>query len=327
MRRWIDTTGSSVLVELGPVLLRALEKDLAADIFWRAETFLRNYCSTETSDLPRSVQRELLRHVLSRVRTWGQVEDWIANYSHASKSEQARQEKELLHEESRDFSQVHSVLVFALRETPQDLVPQRAFHHGCARPSVGGPPFVDMVLSLAETFEDLVVEHEHEVLLQLNGEEGKTLNIDNEWSPALRLNYALLKEKTLCATGAHDMLGTSTRTACASVIRWLLAHDQHTRIPDFLMKIDDGLCTAEVKKHLKMRKQTPSMAVRRCIWRAGTTKKVCLWVAEMAEERWGMLYKPKRRWTWLEGTPDDVVASIPDDLFESAVPALFPETH
>ena len=59
--------------------------------------------------------------------------------------------------------------------------------------------------------------------------------------------------------------------------------------------------------------------------RGASEGKVCLILAELAGDTFGLLFKAKRRWRWVEGTRDDVLASVPDDFFERAVAALADE--
>jgi len=47
-----------------------------------------------------------------------------------------------------------------------------------------------------------------------------------------------------------------------------------------------------------------------------------LWIARLDDGRYALFYKVKRRWRWVPGTREEVLACVPDALFDAAVAAL-----
>jgi hypothetical protein len=57
-------------------------------------------------------------------------------------------------------------------------------------------------------------------------------------------------------------------------------------------------------------------------WRARNGSKLSHAIVRLDGDRYGLLAKTKGRWTWVQGTRDDVLASVPDALMESAVASV-----
>ena len=47
-----------------------------------------------------------------------------------------------------------------------------------------------------------------------------------------------------------------------------------------------------------------------------------LWIARLTDGRYAIYYKLARRWRWMTGTRDDVLALVPEPIFAEAVEAV-----
>ena len=94
---------------------------------------------------------------------------------------------------------------------------------------------------------------------------------------------------------------------------------------ELLADLDDALCAADCSAALVRHGKSTTSAVGKAIWRGADAKgKANAWLFTLKDERWALLVKLKNRWTVTEGTPDDVLATVPADRFEEAVKAAQP---
>jgi hypothetical protein len=68
--------------------------------------------------------------------------------------------------------------------------------------------------------------------------------------------------------------------------------------------------------------EQPSAAVVASRWRGAEKGKGSHWLAELAGGSFALLWKVKGKWRLVEGSRDDVLASVPDSHFEAATRAL-----
>lgn len=191
---------------------------------------------------------------------------------------------------------VHSALASALRALPATLWPPGPLHHGELRPDIGKANYPVAARSLATHVA-----------------EGKLRK---------RLVECAARE---AAIQRADMAGSSLRPAVLWVTK-ALAKDADPTDPQnpcttFLAFLDEELRRLDVVNAVEKRKQAPTSPVTRAIWRGDQGGSVRIWLAELADGRYGLLYKPKSRYTWLEGDRESVLASLPDAWFGAAIAA------
>jgi hypothetical protein len=90
------------------------------------------------------------------------------------------------------------------------------------------------------------------------------------------------------------------------------------------VRLDEELRRLDVLDALAKRRIAPSSAIKRCLWRGCDSEKgkVTAWLAELQSGNTGYLGKVGRRWAWLEGSRDEMLAHVADDLFAEAAMAV-----
>jgi hypothetical protein len=88
-----------------------------------------------------------------------------------------------------------------------------------------------------------------------------------------------------------------------------------------LSDLDDELRRLDVTYALETRKKAPSRPITRAIHRGVEDSQIVLWLGELEGGRFGLLAKEGRAWRWIEGSPDDILATVPDAHFERAAMA------
>lgn len=69
-----------------------------------------------------------------------------------------------------------------------------------------------------------------------------------------------------------------------------------------------------------------SSAIVASLWRGATGVRLTHQLVRLEGERYGLISKTKGKWTWLEGSRDDMLASVPDALMQSAIAAVMTGT-
>jgi len=92
----------------------------------------------------------------------------------------------------------------------------------------------------------------------------------------------------------------------------------------FAEALDQQMLRLELEEAFSAQTRAPAPAVAAVLWRAGDGDKASIWLVRLASSagRYGLLLDspPQRR--WLEGTRDDVLASVPDGFFDAATAAV-----
>ncbi|MEZ4322401.1 MAG: hypothetical protein R3F61_33350 [Myxococcota bacterium] len=197
------------------------------------------------------------------------------------------------------LAQVHSVMRQCLRAVPTDRWPEGPFHKGEPAPDIGAAGFVALAGELAAHVED----------------------------PELR-DRLLHAESVERRQTRSDMAGASLRPQAAAVAV-ALAERSPPALHAYLACMDDTLRRLDIVHALAKRKQAASSPVIRAAYRAGDPASVpagpratTLHIAELANGTYGLLCKLKGRYRWIEGTREEVLASVPEAQFTDAVRAL-----
>lgn len=191
---------------------------------------------------------------------------------------------------------VHSILAGALRKLPAELWPEGPLHRGELRPDIGKANYPVLAALLADHVE--IASHRERLLDCAERE---------------------------AAIDRPDMAGSSLRPGVLWVTKALAkkadGDDPANPCTAFLRCVDEGLRKLDVANALEKRKQQPSSPVARAIWRGDDGTKVRIWLAQLEDGAYGLLYKPKSRYAWLEGDRESVLASLPDAWFGEAMAA------
>ena len=90
--------------------------------------------------------------------------------------------------------------------------------------------------------------------------------------------------------------------------------DEKTRA--FIAEVDDRIIAAELAATAHDRGGR-ALAVERVLWRGADHTGNCgSWIARLAPERYVLFQKLANRWTFTEGSRDDVLATVPNEHFE-----------
>ena len=89
----------------------------------------------------------------------------------------------------------------------------------------------------------------------------------------------------------------------------------------WLEQVDEALMLGDARTAWERRKQTTSSPITRLVWRGGdaTTR---LWLVQLASGDFALLSKLGRTWASSEGDFDSVVATLPAQWFERAMPVI-----
>lgn len=135
--------------------------------------------------------------------------------------------------------------------------------------------------------------------------------VDPESPLALGEGAAL--EALLCAE--LDVTGKGARPAAMAAARRLGE--------DFLDELAAEILRLEVVTLVERQGiDTGGAEISGTLWRGSTGAKLSHWIARLGDGRYALVGKTKGRWTWTAGERDDVLATVPDALMESAVAAV-----
>jgi hypothetical protein len=331
---WLERVPDASLAQEARVAQAAL-----ADPRTRAECLfaLRTLARHREPRLTPALRAALIDRISRREITDGVMHRMVQELLDADEETYARRAAELLAPPSKpSFAGAHTVLVHALRAAPEEALPPGPFHRGEPRPNIGARGYALLGITLARTVARDLTELERELCNRLTGEvlavveggpaAGAGLEPPQlEHAPGSRsaLTLSLLGSALREARISHrrpDAAGTSMRSVVARTVRWL-AGDGAEAVRSFLVTVDEELRRLDVVHALFQRKKQPQSPVVRALWRGAAGGKVALWLALLEDGQHGLLSKIGRRWSWTEGSRDDVLATVPDDRFEEAVMA------
>jgi hypothetical protein len=351
--RWLRDLPDDALVEEARVVQAALSDPRTAnDGAYALTRLLRRPPSPR---LTPALRAALLSRVTRKEITDGVMFRMVDELLDADEETCERRAAELLVPSSRpSFAGAHTVLVHALRAAPTEALPPGPFHRGEPRPFIGSRGYALLGITLARSLARDLTDFEREtcnelvreVLAILEGGPAAGTGLEPprfDHAPSslslqvLSLLASALKEARLAHT-RPDTAGTSMRSVVARTVKWL-SRDGPEPVRAFLITLDEELRRLDVVHALYLKKKTPSAPITRALWRGGTGNKVLYWLALLEGGRapcsqeesvffgghLGLLSKIGSRWTWTEGSRDDVLATIPDDRFEEAVLAAVPD--
>jgi len=195
--------------------------------------------------------------------------------------------------EAPSLAGVHSVLAHALRAVPHALWPTPPYHGGAARPEIGARNYEVAARSLAAVVQD----------------------------PELRARLLSAADKERTAdTRRPDVAGASLRPHVKAVARALA--ERETGCTEFLTAVDDELQRLDTVHALSRYRKQASAPIVRTLWRGMMGKRVVAWIAELSDGVHGLLCRLPFHYQWIEGSRDDVLATVPGNHFEEAVGAV-----
>lgn len=115
--------------------------------------------------------------------------------------------------------------------------------------------------------------------------------------------------------------GKGAREACALAVELLAAKSPAGHVKRFLASLDALILQEDARLQLEKVAQKPSAPLEAAHWRGAEKGKTTLWLVELKSGRFALLWKLKGQWRFVEGSKDDVLASVPDAHLQAAVEA------
>lgn len=252
------------------------------------------------------------------------------------------------------LANAHAILAHAYRAAPRAAWPVRAVHLGEPEPFIGAKGAVLIAIFIARELESLLEtradKKAYRALLRMAEESvaaGKPTdellaNVDEASREGVMSLARSACAEARAALRRPDTAGGAARPAAVKAVSLLLAErpDDNMKLGEdltrrFLERLDDELRRLDVVHALTTRDRTSSRPIASAVFRAGeqtrssglaTRGKGTLWLGllEPAPKHGptlGLLAKQGRYWTWTEGSPQDVLALVPDTYFEAAAMA------
>lgn len=336
LRLWLE----SVPPEGLPLALDLLEQALVhPKSQWIAAYALDGHFTRDVHpSLTPEIQRALMKKLSDRFLGAAELDDLVRRLTDGPPA-RALVEEVLAPARAPSFGNAHAAFVAALRAAPIEALPPGPYHRGGAAPSLGGGGTVALALFLARAVEhtvpakdrrqfDAVVTLASEALAAGRGEVSKALE-QAAGKDAKVPQLSIARAAAVEARGWYrrpDLVGTSLRAVAPKAVNVLLEADGVDAVRAMLVAMDDAIMRLCVSWALSSKNKTPTRPIARGVW--FNTIKVSssgarqgLWLGQMDDGRYGLLSKVGPRWTWTEGARDDVLATVPDVLFEEAVMA------
>ncbi len=286
--------------------------------------------------LPHEDRVALLRWIVRSRETDAKIQAKLRELREATTSKARRRIIDALTEGEGEnavsLDKAHSVLAHAWRAAPADARPTGEVHRGEPEPFIGARNTVRLVIYFARRVTHLVSraeKKEFERLVQLaqtavaagrpNEPLGEAIDRASR-DGAMGIARAACVEARMTLS-RPDMAGAAARPAGVRTVGLLLDADGKDAVRTFLWDLDEELRRLDVAHAVDLRKKTPSRPIVRAIHRGVEKEKVVLWLAELEGGQHGLLSKQGVRWTWNEGSRDEILAMIPDAHFERAVMA------
>ena len=98
------------------------------------------------------------------------------------------------------------------------------------------------------------------------------------------------------------------------------AREESHEVSNFLKQLDERILLGELSSEFNRRwKERRFPMPIRLVWRGVNPKGyAALWLARMGVDSLGLLFKTGRRFEWVTGPSDEILAHIPDEHFEAA---------
>lgn len=282
--------------------------------------------------LTEALRHTLLTSIASKLRTW------LSVYTAASKLLKLPEDAvpaavdALMAEPAARLDNGHSIYLAAARAAKSaDVLPRSAPHGNGPMPQITARGYVEVALMLAERVLPLAPPADARTAKQLIALGKKALaeptlamvpqlqsaaEVPQKGAVLKVARAVLLEARHMIAS--PDKVGGAVRAAAKGAMELI-------GTAELLADLDDALCRADCQAALVRHGKATTAAVDKAIWRGADAKgKANAWLMALKDERWALLIKLKSRWTISEGTPDDVLATVPADRFEEAVKAAQP---
>lgn len=247
------------------------------------------------------------------------------------------------------FGNAHHLLAGALEVTPPTIHPRRPFHGGGPSPKVDAQRYVVAALWLCDQVEPLVDASDRGVFEEWRdlareqlrlGEDDRTHVAKLRTAVAGKVRRPTVKVAVWAAHEANNWAtrpiyaGGAARPAAKLVASLLLDREGPDRAQRYLLDLDAECLRLDALTLAHERKLSFSRPLARTVWRGVVDDKPMAWLSQLdpsgrggrkkltdPNDGWALLVKLKTRWTVLEGTRDEVLASVPDSHFAAAVAA------
>lgn len=246
-----------------------------------------------------------------------------------------------------DPKEAHTILRTALRKVPASEWPAAPWH-------LGGPPLscpaveqIRIGLWCAGLLHDRAKPGEAKELVRLRVQvQGALTSLSRRRKPAPLTGWVEQKtdsaplaclRRTVKGTatllrGKQDLVFTSINSAVLRTVNELTAQPRPMGVREFLSQLDQRLLCGELAGAYRERVKEPAPRLERVLFRWGAARdKPTCFLAKLDSGRLGLLVRlasKSRRsgWTWVEGSRDDVLATVPDELLEVVTQRVFAQT-
>jgi hypothetical protein len=227
------------------------------------------------------------------------------------------------------------LLLAALKVSPPSAYPPSPFHMGGPPPKIGARAYVVAAIWLADRVAPFVDERDKSQFdtyvaaarrqLVLGPDDRTQASV---LAGARRAKLSRIPAK-IGAWTAHEAqnwtarpiyAGGPARGAAANLVK-LLARKSPATLPQFLADLDALCIHLEALTMLTDRNEPLSSPVAATLWRGHDQRKVTHWLMRLDSGELALLRKVGSRWQLIEGARDDVLASVGDAHFASAVRA------
>ncbi len=228
-----------------------------------------------------------------------------------------------------EFADLFIVLRKALTAAPPHLRPPPPYHAGGPAAKIlgnEGPSSRALALWAARQLEP-PPEEQKDYDKAIDLAERNDARYDALWAAAYKKGGSPALAAARAAQLAHGSMagGYETRASsyaaeCACLLLdKLVASGDADKTRAFLAEIDDRILNAEFAAVARERAEREDVECERVLWRGSDAKgNAGKWIARLTPDRYALLAKMGPRWQWVEGTRDDVLASVPDTDFQAA---------
>jgi hypothetical protein len=235
---------------------------------------------------------------------------------------------------------VYPILQRALDAADESERPTPPYHAGGPMPKLSGPAALRIALWSAEQVAPLAPADQREEVARVLSFVRYVASERNErvtrgprglrWPPTEQLRDAAATQRgdsralgaarraaggaaSLCA-GKPDRVWENAALAAERVVQALRERKDHAAVRAYLTALDDRLLVEELGA------LEGDVRVARVLWRGANAQGLpALWLVRLVDGSYRLRRKVGSRFTWLTGSRDDVMASVPDDAFERAV--------
>ncbi|MGZ3422667.1 MAG: hypothetical protein ACXVEF_02595 [Polyangiales bacterium] len=246
-----------------------------------------------------------------------------------------------------DVENAHAILRKALRELAPEHVPDPPYHAG--GPLLTCPALDQIRISLwcAELLDarakqteraemkaiaDLVQKFLRAPLHEADdramyGELSRLSNKAKKDSAALACMRAAASGSSVYMRGKADLVFSSATASVMRTVKELVEDPRPMTARAFLEALDLRLMIAELNGAYREKIKGEPLSIERVLYRSGDANgKMACWIARLEGGTYGFLGRlgegPRPKWSFISGSRDHVLASVPDDRFAEAAAKL-----